>query len=197
MRGVGDVAGDRDDLGHGAELGGGALERAGAAGVDDEAPAVASASARASASPRPREAPVMMAVGMPSKLRRARSGPPSAIGPRTRTRRARAPCGRRSSAACVRSVTPSLAEDVADVGLHRLLRHAELAGDHLVRAARARSGSSTSRSRGVRSSTCGRRAGAGGDRRRRSAGGDRSGRAAPRRRGRRGSRGRAPAARRP
>ena len=44
--GVGDVAGDRDDLAQGAELGRGALQRAGAAGVDDQAPAVAGQGAR-------------------------------------------------------------------------------------------------------------------------------------------------------
>ena len=39
MVGVGDVAGERDDLGAGGELGAGGLERPRVAGVDDEAPA--------------------------------------------------------------------------------------------------------------------------------------------------------------
>ena len=38
MLGVGDVAGDRDDLGELGQLGARGLERVGAAGVDDEAP---------------------------------------------------------------------------------------------------------------------------------------------------------------
>ena len=39
MRGVGDVAGDRDDAGRRDEVGARGLERLGVARVDDEAPA--------------------------------------------------------------------------------------------------------------------------------------------------------------
>src|SRR3954449_12470993 len=88
-----------------------------------------SASAVARARPRPREAPVMMAVGMSSKLRPA---PPAlyrelGLGPLDQTvaygveRRLR-PVGQ-----------IELPEDVRHVRLHRLLGHAEFQGDHLVR----------------------------------------------------------------
>ncbi len=66
--GIGDVAGDRGDLGERPELAGRLLEILGVPRASSTSAQCRLASVRASASPRPREAPVMIAVGMAPKL---------------------------------------------------------------------------------------------------------------------------------
>src|SRR6187455_1664812 len=74
----------------------------------------------------------------------AAAGPVSGIGPRTGRRRRGRPAARRSAVGLHQTLADGvqrrlravgeteLAEDVADVGLDRLLGHAELEGDRLV-----------------------------------------------------------------
>src|SRR3954454_18570560 len=74
----------------------------------------------------------------------AAAGPVSGIGPRTPRGGSGRPAARRSAVGLDQALAhrverrlravgePELAEDVADVGLDRLLRHAELEGDRLV-----------------------------------------------------------------
>ena len=89
----------------------------------------------------------MIAVGMRRHARRGRSESPGAIGPRILGLDQPLAHGVQRGLRAVGDA--ELGEHVADVRLDRLLGDAELAGDPLVRTARARSASSTSRSRGV------------------------------------------------
>ena len=129
VRRVGDVAGERDDLGasRAARRGRPRAAPGSRASITRRRPRAASA--RASASPRPRDAPVMRAVDMPATLRRAATRNHRQLVVRLRAHAlaqasavvSARPWRTANSAACVRVGEAELAEDVAHVGLDGLL----------------------------------------------------------------------------